>query len=246
MRWRSVAYAWAVAGVAFLVATGAATAAWRLDREMGSLAGRLALMSQAIRRTDPSPSPSFDPRQIVQRVKASVVTISAGDHLGSGFAFGRSGGQTLIVTNHHVIAGPHGRVQGAVTVQRGGDRWLGQVLSFDPEEDLALIGIPEELPLLASAHVMGHPPEVGDPVLVYGSPEGFEGTASVGIVSALRGDWIQTDAEINPGSSGGPVVNMHGEVLGVTSLAFGRGASGLGFAIDIRRVCVLHPALTCG
>jgi len=64
-------------------------------------------------------------------------------------------------------------------------------------------------------------------------------------VSALRSTWIQTDAQINHGNSGGPLVNGYGEVIDVASIGFAGGGSGLGFAIDIRGVCELAPSLSC-
>jgi S1-C subfamily serine protease len=64
----------------------------------------------------------------------------------------------------------------------------------------------------------------------------LEGSATVGIVSAIRGGYIQTDAQINHGNSGGPLVNASGEVLGLTTLGYGDG-SGVGFAVDIRVLC---------
>jgi serine protease Do len=64
----------------------------------------------------------------------------------------------------------------------------------------------------------------------------LEGTATVGIISAIRRGFIQTDAQINHGNSGGPLVNAFGEVLGLTTLGYGEG-SGVGFAVDIRTLC---------
>jgi S1-C subfamily serine protease len=85
---------------------------------------------------------------------------------------------------------------------------------------------------------------VGDWVLAYGSPVGLQGTATVGIISALRPGWVQTDAQINQGNSGGPLVDRDGRVLGVTSLGFARGGSGLGFAVDARKLCPLVTGMT--
>jgi putative serine protease PepD len=85
---------------------------------------------------------------------------------------------------------------------------------------------------------------VGDPVLAYGSPQGLQGTATVGIISAIRTGWIQTDAQINHGNSGGPLVDRRGRVLGITSLAFVGGGSGLGFAVDARKLCPLLAGMT--
>lgn len=243
---RGLALRSALVGAATLVGASGAAFSWSLGREVAALEARVASLRMAIQTAHASPSSAFDAHGIVERIEDSVVTISAGGNIGSGFAFGRDGDHTLIVTNHHVIARPGGRPHGVVTVEQAGSRWPGHVVTFDPEEDLALIAVPVDLPTLPSAYSMSHVPRIGDPILVYGSPAGLEGTASVGIVSAVRGDWIQTDAQINPGSSGGPIVNLHGEVLGVTSLGFVGSGSGFGFARDIRRVCILDPSLLCG
>ena len=65
-------------------------------------------------------------------------------------------------------------------------------------------------------------------MLAFGSPLGFQATGTVGIISAIRSRWIQTDAQISPGSSGGPLLNLRGEVIGITSVGFGAGRSGPG------------------
>ena len=91
----------------------------------------------------------------------------------------------------------------------------------------------------------GHDPTIGDPVLAFGSPIGFQASATVGIISAIRSQSIQTDAQINPGSSGGPLLNARGEVIGITSIGFGVGRSGPGFAIDVRELCTLLDLAEC-
>jgi serine protease Do len=80
--------------------------------------------------------------------------------------------------------------------------------------------------------------KVGDPVIAYGSPYGLENTVTVGVVSAIRGNYIQTDAPINHGNSGGPLLNKAGEVVGLTTSALANSNS-LGFAVSVQRVCDL-------
>jgi len=83
-------------------------------------------------------------------------------------------------------------------------------------------------------------PGIGQPVVVLGSPYGFGGTASAGIISAIRRRCLQFSAPVSPGSSGGPVLDGDGRVVGVaTAKVVGRGAEGLSFAIPIDRVCRL-------
>jgi putative serine protease PepD len=79
---------------------------------------------------------------------------------------------------------------------------------------------------------------VGDSVLVLGAPLGLGGSVSNGIVSAFRDGYIQFSAPIAPGNSGGPLVNLHGQVIGVArSKLVAQGAEGLSFAIPIAIVC---------
>lgn len=242
---RQASWVTALAVVALLLSAAGATGAWSMRRQVTTLESGLASLRSEIARPAPSPSPVFDAQQVADSVKESVVTVFAGRYLGSGFAFGEDGGRTIIVTNYHVVAGANGGVHRSVTIQQSGNDWPGEVVNFDPDRDIALIAIAGSLPALESAYEQDNAPRVGDSVLAYGSPEGLEGTATVGIISALRGDWIHTDAQINHGNSGGPLVNGSAEVLGITSLGFVGGGSGLGFALDIRQVCILDSALVC-
>ena len=83
-------------------------------------------------------------------------------------------------------------------------------------------------------------PDVGTAVLVFGSPEGLEGTVTTGIVSAIRDGFIQFSAPVSPGNSGGPVVDYLGHVIGMTeSKIVDQGAEGLSFAIPSSRVCTI-------
>jgi len=71
---------------------------------------------------------------------------------------------------------------------------------------------------------------------------GLEGTATAGVVSAIRGRLIQTDAPLNPGNSGGPLLNRHGEVIGINTLG---GGNSLGFAVESRLLCTLLEGGGC-
>jgi S1-C subfamily serine protease len=88
--------------------------------------------------------------------------------------------------------------------------------------------------------------KVGDPIMVYGSPYGLENTITSGVVSALRGPDIQTDAAINSGNSGGPALNGRGEVVGIATLGIRPElGSGIGIAIAIHRLCKLLEGGEC-
>ncbi len=155
--------------------------------------------------------------------------------MGSGFIVGADG---LILTNAHVVQGAK-----QVTVKLHDRReYSAKVLGTDEMTDIAVLRIEAKgLPVVQ----LGDPKalRVGDPVLAIGSPFGFEQTATQGIVSAkgrsLPGGavvpFIQTDAAVNPGNSGGPLFDDAGRVIGINSQIYSRsgGYQGLAFAIPI-------------
>ncbi len=157
--------------------------------------------------------------------------------VGSGFIFDKSG---YIVTNSHVIEDAS-----KIFVQlANGDEFVATVIGIDDETDLAVIRIDagRELPVLDFGD--SGAARVGDWVLAFGSPFGLANTVTAGIISQLNREtpnttmrpfqkFIQTDAAINRGNSGGPLVNMNGEVIGVNSqIATSNGDSnGIGFAL---------------
>jgi serine protease DegQ len=181
--------------------------------------------------------PVLDITQIVEELAPSVVTVFAGDGLGSGVVYSSDG---LILTNEHVV-------RGSSDVEIGfadGQRATGTVKATDTISDLALIqtdrtGLPKP-------EFQSELPRVGEPAIVIGSPLGFESTVTAGIISGLHRsipgsaassqslvDLIQTDAPISPGNSGGAVVNSRGQVIGISEAYIPpqSGAVALGFAI---------------
>jgi S1-C subfamily serine protease len=124
-----------------------------------------------------------------------------------------------------------------VTLERKGGSWRGEISAIDHANDLALVrveGRPAGAePLWQSARTT--PPTVGDQLLLVGSPFGLAGTVTTGIVSRVSTKVVQTDAAANPGNSGGPALDKHGNVVGV--LVSG-GGENINFAIRIDRVCV--------
>ncbi|MEO7114937.1 MAG: Do family serine endopeptidase [Caldimonas sp.] len=153
----------------------------------------------------------------------------------SGFIVSPDG---LILTNAHVVQGAK-----EVTVKLIDRReFTAKVLGADPKTDIAVLKIDaSNLPVLKMGKVSDL--KVGQWVLAIGSPFGFENSVTAGVVSAkgrsLPGDgyvpFIQTDAAVNPGNSGGPLLNARGEVIGINSQIYSRsgGYEGLSFAIPI-------------
>jgi S1-C subfamily serine protease len=193
-------------------------------------------------------------KEIYDRAAPGVVqvTVSAADPfsgqesqrgLGSGFVIDKAG---HIVTNFHVVEGAD-RV--AVNFS-GDDRVEARVVGTDPSTDIAVLQI--DAPARALSYLpLGNSDtvRVGDPVVAIGNPFGLERSASAGIVSALQRELrspsgftidrvIQTDAPINQGNSGGPLLDARGHVIGVNSAIFSPsgGNVGIGFAIPINTV----------
>lgn len=175
-------------------------------------------------------------RQTAKQTFPSVVVLIAEDrsgdsYLGSGFFVDTD----VVATNYHVI-----KDSTKIMARRVGQKRVYSVslLSFDDDRDLAILrvegAIARSLPLAKTSKV-----GVGDVVYVAGNPEGLEGTFSQGIVSALRGtDYVQITAPISQGSSGGPVLNSRGEVIGVAVGTIKEGQN-LNFAVQVSRLLPL-------
>lgn len=165
---------------------------------------------------------------VYRTASPAVVTISTSSGSGSGSIVSPEG---LVLTNNHVIRSAGGGVVNVRTTK--GDRYTGQVIATDPKNDLALIRLntTDRLPTvrLSSAENI----QVGSSVFAIGSPFGLSGTLTTGILSRIgRNGDLQTDAALNPGNSGGPLLNSQGELIGVNKaiLSTGGGNIGIGFA----------------
>jgi S1-C subfamily serine protease len=190
--------------------------------------------------------------QLYEQVKESVVVIRGiivqydifrrayySQLQGSGFVYNFTG-QIVILTNFHVV---NNAINVTVTFVNG-NSYSASVLGSDPYADLAVLSadapqdIYKPLEIISSSTL-----EVGNPVLAVGNPYGLAGSMTIGIVSAIGrtiteetsgsysiADVIQTTAPLNPGNSGGPLLNYKGQVVGITT-AIVSGSQGLSFAI---------------
>lgn len=153
--------------------------------------------------------------------------------LGSGFIISEDG---YVVTNNHVID----RAEDVEVVLEDGTKYEAEVVGKDPKTDIAVLKIEPETPLKAVVFGDSDNLRIGEWVMAIGNPFGLGYTVTAGIVSAkgrslgmgAYDDFIQTDAPMNPGNSGGPLFNLNGEVVGVNTAIVARG-QGIGFSIPI-------------
>jgi serine protease Do len=155
--------------------------------------------------------------------------------LGSGFVIDKAG---YIVTNNHVIEGAD---EITVNFTDGSKLKVSQIVGRDTKTDLALLKVDPKKDLAAVHFGDSQKMRVGDWVMAIGNPFGLGGTVTVGVISATRRDinsgsydeFLQTDAAINRGNSGGPLFNMDGDVIGINTAIISPtgGSIGIGFAV---------------
>ena len=264
LQWLGVALVGAL-GAAFLLgpllafglfAVGGATFTTSSESESSDVAVQEAPAEQA-----PEPSDALATASpvsaIASQVSPSVARVDTPG--GSGTPGGRGGSGSAVVyqadgvliTNAHVVGGAD---EVAVTLPDGA-RMDAEVVGADPASDIAVLRVDaEELPVPAWADA-DQMPEIGATAVAIGSPFGLDGSVTSGIISALgrtlptpQGalvDLIQTDAAVNPGNSGGALVDGEGRVIGVnTAIATASGGSqGVGFAIPSTTVTTIADQL---
>lgn len=189
--------------------------------------------------------------EIYRRVGSAVVEVRAsssgdasgfaqpGQATGSGFVIDEDG---HVITNQHVVDG----ADSVQVVTSAGDEYDADIVGADPSTDVALLDVEEGADLTVVPLGTSESLSVGDPVVAIGSPFGLQGTVTSGIVSALDRQIqapdqfpidgaIQTDAALNSGNSGGPLLDSQGRVVGVNSQIESRtgGNVGIGYAIPI-------------
>lgn len=194
------------------------------------------------------------PAVVTVRTREGATPRTQSEGEGSGFIVDRQG---HILTNNHVIVGAN-RI---TVILSDGTQIPATVIGTDPSNDLAVLraDIPSAK---AAVAVLGDSEAVqpGDMAIAIGAPFGLDHSVTAGIISAVKRDWagtgsgsrlrglIQTDAPVNPGNSGGPLLNAAGEVIGINNAIEGpiRGSVGIGFAIPINLAKRLLPQLSTG
>lgn len=253
-RWSSplgIRTALAVAGLAVVVAGIATIGLWRAGSRpsvsnadvTGIVDGRV---EAAVRDLQEMPPPGIE---VYSQIGPPLVRIQvtggsgADGGLGTGVVINDEG---AILTALHVV-------EGAPSIEvtfSDGTRSPATIESPDPEHDIAVLA-PQQLPSVVVPAILGGGAQVGDEAFAVGHPLGLVGSLSAGVISGLERSFkdptgrdlkglIQFDAAVNPGSSGGPLLNRAGQVIGiVTALAnpagesTGRGFTGIGFAVPI-------------
>ena len=192
----------------------------------------------AAARPVPAVSEALSPAQIAAQANQSVVVAITPEGRGAGFVVGPN----LVATCFHVVAGTD-RI--AVRTPDGVEHAAHSVVAYDQADDIALLSVDAlGSPQLRFGDFTAITP--GDPVTVIGHPRGLDSSVSTGIVSAVRTvdaqhQLLQITAPISPGSSGGPVLNQKGEVIGVTSFLLQNGQE-LNFAVPVPALAALRES----
>lgn len=194
---------------------------------------------------DTAPLRELTMPELVAQIEKSVVRIivksDQGASVGSGFVIDADGS---IMTNYHVIEGAR---TAEVEFDSGDKAKVVGFTTVDKERDLAIIKIDQGQKPFIQVRVANELPQKGEKVAAFGAPRGLSFTASDGIISAIRktpefparsaGTYLQTTTPISPGNSGGPLVNMRGEVVGVNSFKMeGENLNFAASATDVREV----------
>ncbi len=204
--------------------------------EHGSIAAMVARVSPAVVKViTVRPLAGVEPARSGTTVAAIATQRGTSTAQGSGYIIDPSG---YIGTNKHVVSG----ATSVFVITADGVRYPATIVGMPINADIALLRIDpghKRLPFVTFGN--SDKVRVGDKVVAIGSPFGFDNTATSGIISALNrdimegpfDDYLQTDAAINHGNSGGPLFNLAGQVIGMTSVIFSPdpGSSGVGFAL---------------
>lgn len=191
-----------------------------IDSQLGSIDKEFNLLKA---------STSSDFSGIIEEAVKSVVTIRTDISQGTGFIINSKG---YLVTSYHVVKG----AQSAAVYTYNGDTHTVSLIGYEENLDIALLKIPGNYEILK----LGNSEKIlkGEKVIAIGNPLGLQFSVSEGIVSAVHRAgingleaYIQTDAALNSGNSGGPLINKQGKVIGINNFKVGGGES-LGFALE--------------
>ena len=216
------------------------------DRRISSAASQNARTTDELKNRisglEQQAARSMDVSAVSAAVLPSVFRIDVPEGTATAFAINRpAGGGTDLLTNYHVVQGLWAVGKRDAAIEHDNQRFTVHIVRVDQTNDLALLHSDQKFPAVARAPKQV---PVGTSVVLIGAPLGLTQSVTSGVVSAIRTDipgdagktFIQFDAAINFGNSGGPVVNAQKQVVGVAA-AKANGAEGIGLAIPIAVVC---------
>jgi S1-C subfamily serine protease len=172
---------------------------------------------------------------LAARIRRSTFTLSVSLDEGTAWVAWVKGRNSYLITAGHVVVLSLERGERKARVHQGRKVWEGKVIRSDPDHDIALIRVPGRIAPPLWQKPIYTPPLVGDELLLVGSPLGYEGSVTSGVVGRVAFNEIQTDAAAYPGISGGPAVDANGKVVGVLSSGE---AENLNFAVPINLACL--------
>jgi putative serine protease PepD len=185
----------------------------------------------------------FNPEAVASAVLPSVLMVVAGDFTGTAFAIGpeTDGGGTNLFTNYHVIQSVWEGGGRSVTLERTNQVYPAEIVDVAPEADVAWLQTNSAFRGLGTSEEVAS----GEQIIVVGAPQGLTDTVTTGVVSTPErmlddgsGPWIQFDAAVNPGNSGGPVIDSDQAVIGIAS-AKDPESEAIGYAVPINVACTL-------
>ena len=203
------------------------TSLLKAETELKSLGAQVGSIDTEI--TELKASASADFSDIIEDSIRSVVTIKTDLAQGSGFVIASEG---YVVTNAHVMEG----ARAAIVITYDGTSHQVSLVGMDTEMDVALLKIADDYTPLELGD--SDDTQVGEKVIAIGNPLGLQFSVTEGIVSGIHREgingvnaYVQTDAALNPGNSGGPLINKQGKVIGINNFKVGNSES-LGFALE--------------
>lgn len=175
--------------------------------------------------------------EVYDKCSSSTVEIETNDRIGSGFFIDNG----VVVTNYHLI---EGQSSIEIKLQNGEKYDVKYIIGYNESLDIAILSIPAET---ASLPISYYSPKVGEDVYAIGSPFGLTDTLTNGIVSRVPNasdnvKYIQTNAAISSGNSGGPLINSYGEVIGINAFTLESGQN-LNFAVDINQIYMVDTSV---
>ena len=172
---------------------------------------------------------------LAARVRKSVFTVTSSLDEGTAWVAWVKGRNSYLLTANHVVVFSVLRHELKVRIHEGKRVWEGKVVKTDDGNDLALIVVPHRIAPPLWQRPYYKPPLAGDELMLAGSPLGYEGSITSGVVGRVSSSEIQTDAAAYPGISGGPAVDAEGQVVGIVSSGEGEN---LNFLVPVGRACL--------